>query len=29
VDLEKPLNMLNPHQPLERSAPDDRYRSYC
>lgn len=29
VDLEKPLNMLNPRQPLERSAPDDRYRSYC
>lgn len=29
VDLTKPLNMLNPRQPLERSVPDGRYRSYC
>lgn len=29
IDLIKPLNMLNPRQPLERSFPDERYRSYC
>ena len=29
IDLEKPLNMLNPRQPLERSVTDERYHSYC
>ena len=29
LDLEKPLNMLNPRQPRERSNPNGRYRSYC
>ena len=29
VNLAKPLNMLNPRVPLERSVPDARYRSYC
>lgn len=29
VDLEKPLNLLDPHHPIERSFPDERYRSYC
>ncbi len=29
VDLTKPLNMLNPRIPLERSRPYERYRSYC
>ena len=29
VDLNKPLNMLNPRCPIERRVPDERYRSYC
>jgi len=29
IDLSRPLNTLNPHQPCERSVPDARYHSYC
>lgn len=29
VDLDRPMNMLNPRQPYERRIPDARYHSYC
>jgi len=29
IDMNKPINMLNPRCPIERRIPDERYRSYC
>ncbi len=29
IDLDKPLNLLNPRCPIERRIPDERYHSYC
>lgn len=29
IDLSKPINMSDPRHPIERTSPDERYRSYC